>query len=194
MSFRSNTFPPPCPHEADGLEEFRAPGQVPTALPLPESCFAIQYVYRLIKNICQLLTGLLLANLEKIGWGVCGVGDPFSMRIETIRKGDKLRTYILSDLLLINKRVLSENRRSRQVYDLQCLLTCLTPFRDILSFLIESRANSGLGRSDGIVACEFSLVTIHSRSSHGILRLELSTLGLRLESFVWNPGIKISRP
>ena len=115
LSFRSNTFPPPCPHEADGLEEFRAPGQNPTALPLPETCFAIQYVYGLFRNIWQLLTGLLLANLEKFGWGVCGVGNPFSMRIETIRKGDKLRTYIVSDLLLVNKRVLSENRISRQV-------------------------------------------------------------------------------
>ena len=85
------------------------------SLPLPETCFAIQYVYGLFKNICQLLTVLLLANLEKIGWGVCGVGDPFSMRIEPIRKGDKLRTYIVSDLLLANKRVLSENRISRQV-------------------------------------------------------------------------------
>ena len=119
-------------------------------------------------------------------WGVCGVGDPFSMRMETIRKGDKLCTYIVSDLLLVNKRVLSANRISRQVYDLQCLLTCLTPFRDILSFLIGSQANSGLGsfrwdRCLRIFACEHSLGIlawnltsgiVHSGPSIGILCVE----------------------
>ena len=70
---------------------------------------------RTLQEYLSALDWALVSELGKIRVGGLRGWDPFSMRLKTIRKGDKLRTYIVSDLLLVHKRVFSENRISRQV-------------------------------------------------------------------------------